>query len=125
MYSYERTIKNDAESVYGKLASSLKNAGYIILSYVDVKQILENNFKLKASPYFILNVCKPEAAKELIGENEEMGLFLPCKIVLIEKGQETRVLMLKVSEMARTHLNMDGKTAEKYENELIEVLKAL
>ena len=125
MYSFEKTVKTDAESVYGKLASGLKNAGYIILSYVDVKQILENNFNTPYRPYFILNVCKPEAARDLIEENEEIGLFIPCKIVLIEKDGETRVLMLRVSELSRNYLNLDGKTAEKYENELIEVLKAL
>jgi len=125
MFSYERLVGNDVENTFGSLSAKLKNAGYIVLSFVDVKEILTKNFGGDHPGYYILNVCKPPAARDLIGENEDMGLLLPCKIVLIEKGEKTRVMMLRVSELAQKYLGSDGKKAMVYEEELISVLDNL
>ncbi len=118
-------VKNDVENTFGALSAKLKSVGYIVLSFVDVKEILEKNFGGERPGYYILNVCKPPAARDLIGENEDMGLLLPCKIVLIEKGEQTRVLMLRISELAQKYLGSDGSKAIGYENELISVLEDL
>lgn len=125
MFSFEKTVESDIENTYGLLSSRLKAAGYMVISFVDVKEILEKNFGGERTGYYILNVCKPAAARDLIGENEDMGLLLPCKIVLMEKGQKTKVLMLRISELSQKYLGSDGRKAIAYENELIEVLNAL
>lgn len=125
MFSYERMVRNDIENTFGKLSAELKTGGYILLSFVDVKEILTKNFGGENPGYYILNVCKPQAARDLIGENEDMGLLLPCKVVLVEKGGETRVMMLRVSEVSKHYLGSDGKKAEEYEEELITILEKL
>lgn len=125
MLSYERMVENDVENTFGNLSAELKKAGYIVLSFVDVKEILTKNFGGENPGYYILNVCKPPAARDLLQENEDMGLLIPCKIVLIEKPSGTRVMMLRVSELAQKYLGSDGKKAEFYEEELISVLEKL
>ncbi len=125
MISHERSVDAGIEDTFGKLSAELKEGGYVLLSYVDAKEILTKNFGGERPGYYILNVCKPQAALELLGENEDYGLFLPCKIVLIEKGKNTRVLMLRVSELGRKYLGSDGKTAEGFEEELISVINRL
>lgn len=125
MLSYERMVKGDVENTFGSISSKIKEQGYILLSFVDVKEILTKNFGGEHPGYYILSVCKPPAARDLIGENEDMGLLLPCKIVLVEKGENTRVMMLRVSELAQHYLNSDGKKAIEYERELISVLENL
>lgn len=125
MFSYERMVEDDIENTFGSLSVKLKGEGYIVLSYVDVKEILTKNFGGEHPGYYIMNVCKPQAARDLIGENEDTGLLLPCKIVLIEKGGKTRVLMLRVSQLAKDYLGSDGSKATGYEDELISVLEKL
>lgn len=125
MFSYERMVDLDVENTFGKLSAKLKEESYILLSYVDVKEILTKNFGGENPGYYILNVCKPQAARDLIGENEDMGLLLPCKIVLVEKGDKTRVMMLRVSEVSKNYLGSNGKKAEEYEEELISVIEKL
>lgn len=125
MYSYEKTVGKDPETVFGELFSKLKDAGYIVLSFVDVKEIIKKNYNEDFPFYSIMNVCKPQAAKELITLSEELGLFLPCKIVVTGNENNTRIMMLRVSEMARVHLKLSGEEAEKYEEELIEVLNGI
>jgi len=124
-YSFEMDLKEDAEEAYGRIFKALKEKSWILLSYVDAKQIIENNFHETFPTYYILNVCKPVAAKELLTENMNFGLFLPCKVIVYQTGKGTKVSVLKVSAMDRDHLGGNGKIAEKYENELIEVLKGI
>ena len=124
-YAFEMELKEDAEEIYGKISKALKDNSWVQLSYVDAKQIIENNFHETFPPYYILNVCKPIAARELLRQNMNFGLFLPCKVTIYQTANVTKVSVLKVSSMDRDHLGGNGKIAEKYENELIEVLKGI
>ena len=124
MYSFVKDYEYDAEKLFGIIMKKLKDKGYITLSYIDLKQILENNFQEKFNTYYIMNVCKPQAAKELIAENESMGLFLPCKITIYKTEKGARVSLLRVSTLADQYLNIKSG-AVKYENEMIEVLENL
>ncbi len=124
-FVFEMNLDEDTETVYGKIFKAIKEKSWILLSYVDAKQIIEKNFGETFPPYYILNVCKPIAARDLLGENMDFGLFLPCKITVYKTQKGTKVSVLKVSKMDKDHLGGEGTTAEKYENELIEILKEI
>ncbi|MCL4452968.1 DUF302 domain-containing protein [Ferroplasma sp.] len=121
MYSYEKTFNTDAEEIFGKIHKLLKEANWLILSYVDVKEVFTKMDK-SIDPYYILDVCYPPAAVDLIHDNEDIGAFIPCKIVLIQHGKSTRLIMPKPSVLSKEYLDTDGKVAEKYEKALIEIL---
>jgi uncharacterized protein (DUF302 family) len=121
MYSYEKTFDTDAEAIFGKIHKLLKEASWLILSYVDVKEVFTKMDKA-IDPYYILDVCYPPAAVDLIHDNEDIGAFIPCKIVLIQHGNSTKLIMPKPSVLSRAYLETDGKVAEKYETALIEIL---
>ncbi len=124
MYSYEKTYNKSAEELFGELHRKLKEKEMVILSYVDVKEIF-SKMKEDIEPYYILDVCYPPAAVELIHENVDIGAFIPCKLILIQKGNTTKVLMPKPSVLSREYLDSDGKTVEKYENIIIGILEEL
>jgi uncharacterized protein (DUF302 family) len=124
MYSYEKTINKSAEEIFGQIHKSLKEANWIIISYVDLKEIFTKMEKT-IEPYYILDVCFPPAAVELLNDNEDIGAFIPCKVVLIQHGEKTRVLMPKPSVLSKEYLNSDGKIAERYETALIGILDKL
>ncbi|WP_393972114.1 DUF302 domain-containing protein [Oxyplasma meridianum] len=124
-YSFEMELNEDVEEVYGKIFKALKGNSWILLSYVDAKQIIENNFHENFPPYYILNVCKPIAAKELLTENMDFGLFLPCKVIVYKTEKGTKISVLRVSAMDREHLGGKGTIAEKYENDLIALIKGI
>ena len=122
-YKFERVVPDSVDKVFARLSQRLKDAGYVILSLVDVKETLSNsgldkNFK----PFYILDVCKPKAAQLLIGSNDEYGLLLPCKIMLTSNGSGTVVEMLRVSEIASHYLNEDRGKAAQFEKELISAI---
>ena len=121
MYSYEKTFNKSAEDIFGQLHKLLKEANWIILSYVDVKEIFSKMQKT-IEPYYILDVCYPPAAVELLQDNIDIGAFIPCKVVIIQHGESTKLLMPKPSVLSKEYLDTDGKIAEKYENALIEMI---
>lgn len=125
MYKYERNLEIGAEKAFGAVSKQLKESNYVILSYVDVKEIIKNKFGEDFPFYFILDVCKPAAARELISRNHDYGLFLPCKIVIRGNGDNSVVSMLRVSEMAESHLSDSKEHALKYEEELIAALESI
>ena len=124
MYSYERTIEKSAETTFGELHRILKEKDWLILSYVDVKEIFKKMNK-EIEPYYILDVCYPKAALELITENPDIGAFIPCKLVLMQNGNKTRVLMPRPSIQAKDYLNSNGEIEKKYEDTLTEIIDKL
>ncbi len=124
MYSYEKTYNKDAEEIFGSIHKMLKEANWLILSYVDVKEVFTKMQK-DLEPYYILDVCYPPAAVELIHDNEDIGAFIPCKVILIQHGSTTKLIMPKPSVLSREYLDTDGKVAEKYEKALIEILERI
>lgn len=125
MYKFEKDLGISAEKAFGMISKNLKDTGYVLLSYVDVKEIIRNKFGEDFPYYFMLDVCKPAAARELISRNQDYGLFLPCKIVIAGDQEKSKVMMLRVSEMAETHLGDSREHALKFEEELVEMLKNL
>ncbi|WP_162009542.1 DUF302 domain-containing protein [Thermoplasma volcanium] len=123
MYKYERKVNGTVEEVYGKLFTELKKRGYVVLSYIDVAQILKNALKKDVDPYYILNVCKPSAADEILSVSRDYGLFLPCKIVLKGEGDKVTISMQYVSTQINDYMGQDGNVAVKYEKEIEEAIK--
>lgn len=124
MFSYEKDYNADTDETYGKISRALKAGGYIILSYVDMKQILESNFKDEFKKYYILNICKPVAAKEIMAQDERMGLFIPCKMSIFATDRGSHVSLLRVSEMAKDYLHEESRV-KKYEDEVISILDSI
>lgn len=124
-YSFERTLEMSADSCFARISASLKNIGFVMLSYVDMQEIFKKNFSKNIEPYYILEVCKPSAALEMVGIREDYGLFLPCKIVIIQKGPRSRIMLARVSTQSADYLGADPKVARKYEDELTSMIASL
>lgn len=126
MFKLEREVDLDIDKAYLKVSQKLKDAGFVVLSYVDIKEIIMNKFGEEFPGYYILDVCKPAAARELISSNHDYGLFLPCKVTLETKSEgKTTIKMLLVSELAEKYLGADPARPKAYESELREALNSV
>ncbi len=125
MYKFERIVDLDTEKTFLKISQKLKEIGFALLSYVDVKEIIKNKFGDDFPVYYILDVCKPEAARELIGRNHDFGLYLPCKIVIEGDGKRSKIKMLLISELAQKYIDEDPGRPRFYENELRMALESI
>ena len=125
-YKYERVLPDSVNKVFSRLSHKLKDSGYVILSIVDIKETLKNSgLDPDFKPFYILDVCKPKAAQEMIGSNDEYGLLLPCRIMITERGDKALLGMLRVSEVASNYLKEDRGKALQFEKELTAAMDSI
>lgn len=77
----------------------LQEAGYGILSEIDVAAKLEEKLGVEREPYVILGACNPPLAREGIDAEPELGALLPCNVIVYERGGRTHVAAVEPQTM--------------------------
>jgi uncharacterized protein (DUF302 family) len=77
----------------------LQEAGYGILSEIDVKAKLEEKLGVEREPYVILGACNPPLAREGIDAEPELGALLPCNVIVYEREGRTHVAAIEPQTM--------------------------
>ena len=98
-YRMDIRIKGTLEEVKLKLAEALKIEGFGILTEIDVQKTLKEKIGVDFKPYKILGVCNPQLAYQALSIDEDIGLLLPCKIVLKQDGDGVEVSVLYPEEI--------------------------
>ena len=57
-----------------------------MLTEVDVRATLKNKLGLDYQDYFILGVCNPSLAHQALLAQKDIGLFMPCNVIVYEEG---------------------------------------
>ena len=122
MLFVERGFEGNFDDTIESLLFHLKDGGYVIVCDVDVKGILKKALNFEFKKYHIYEICRPQAAKELIGEDDTNGLFLPCKMVVYEDRGKTKVRLVLSSEVAGKFEVTGRNSIRKFENELVSLL---
>lgn len=73
---------------------ALKREGFGVLTEIDVRQTLKEKIAADFQPYVILGACNPSLAYVVLQKDAEMGLLLPCNVVVreIEHGSVVSIL---------------------------------
>ena len=88
-YGYTRQVSMTFEDAEKKVREELQKEGFGVLTEIDVKATLKKKLDVDFSKYKILGACNPQLTYKALQAEQELGLLLPCNIILYEKDNKT------------------------------------
>ena len=67
----------------------MKSEGFGLLAEIDVQKTLREKLNQDFRKYMILGACNPPFAHQILQAEPEVGVFLPCNILVYEEGAKT------------------------------------
>jgi len=125
-YGFSKTTDYGFEQAIEKVTEELKKEGFGVLTTIDVKDTLKKKIDVDFKKYTILGACNPKLAHSALQVEEELGLLLPCNVIVYEKDKKIIVSVFDPMIMAHIIDNPDIKpVAEEVKKKLEKVLEAV
>lgn len=87
-----------------RVTALLKDEGFGVLTRIDIDKAFAQKLGVDFRPYVILGACNPQLAHAALSATPEMGLLLPCNVVVEATDTGSRVRIID----ARAMLQMGG-----------------
>jgi len=85
-YYFAKTVPLGFEEAVRRTTEALKQAGFGIITEIDVKQTLKSKIGVDFRNYRILGACNPKLAHEALQLEDKIGTMLPCNVMVQEIG---------------------------------------
>jgi uncharacterized protein (DUF302 family) len=91
-YGLKTTLDMPYEAAVARATEALKAQGFGVLTTIDVQQTLKTKLDRDFRKYVILGACNPPLADRALHAELEVGLLLPCNVIVYETGPTTTVV---------------------------------
>ncbi len=81
----KKVINQNFEEAIENVTEALKVEGFGILSVIDVKETFKKRLDVDFKKYIILGACNPLFAHKALLQEEKVGVFLPCNVIIVEQ----------------------------------------
>ena len=125
-YSFTKELNIPYGKVVELVRDSLKKEGFGILTEIDVQGKMKEKLGIDMKKYIILGACSPPHAYQAILAEENIGLMLPCNIIIYEKGRKTVLSVIRPAVAMQMIDNAElRKIAEAVEEKLKKAFDAI
>ena len=103
-YGFSKSVNMLFDAAVEKVTAELQKEGFGVLTTIDVQATLKKKLNADFKKYTILGACNPPFAQKALQAEEEIGLLLPCNVIVYEKGGQSVVAafdpmsMMKVTD---------------------------
>ena len=94
-YGFTKELDIPYETVIELVREALKKEGFGVLTEIDVKEKMKEKLDLDMKKYIILGACNPPNAYKAIIVEENIGLMLPCNVIVYEKDSKTVLSVIR------------------------------
>lgn len=125
-YGFTKEIDTSFEATVESVTNELKKEEFGILTQINVTEKFEEKLGIDFKKYIILGACNPPSAHEAILAEENIGLMLPCNVVIYEKQDKTVVSIIKPTVAMKMVANVElAEIAATIEKKLKNVFDAI
>lgn len=127
IYGFTKTLNLTYEQTIEKVTEELKNEGFGVLTEIDVQETLKKKLDVDFKPYKILGACNPPFAYKALQEEEQIGLMLPCNVIVYvdDKSRTVVTAVDPVASMQAVDNKNLSEIAKQIKNKLKSVIEQL
>ena len=96
---FQSTLNLPYEAALVKVTEALKAEGFGVLTNIDVKETMKKKLDVDFRKYSILGACNPPLAHKALTARPDVGLLLPCNVIVYEAGDATVVNIIDPMSM--------------------------
>lgn len=125
-YAIAVKAAGDFGTVVARARTELQKEGFGVISEIDMAGTLKAKIGVEIPPQLILGACNPKLAHQALEAEPEIGLLLPCNVVVRQDdGQVVVSAMDPVSALALTNNPKVDSVAELVREKLVRVLEGI
>jgi len=98
-YTLSETTTLPFEEAVERVREELGNEGFGVLCEIDVRATLHDKLGVDGEPYLILGACNPSLAHRALEAEPELGVLLPCNVVVYRRDGTTQIAAVDAERM--------------------------
>jgi uncharacterized protein (DUF302 family) len=106
-YGVGRYLDEPYEATLPRVVEALKAEGFGVITEIDVKKTMKEKLDVDVPEHVILGACNPRLAHAALTAEPDLGVLLPCNVVVYATDRGTRVTAVNAGAM----LGMVGNEA--------------
>lgn len=122
-YGFSRTVDIPYEEAVKKTTAALKEEGFGVLCEIDIKEKLKEKLGVDFRRYIILGACNPPLAYKTLQDEINIGLLLPCNVVVYEADEVGKSVVAAIDAKAMLSVVGSNPTLDSVATEVNEKLR--